>query len=222
VLRLYVPNDYKKEKRKKMKVPLKTKEHAYTRWRESGQNISETHRLLKKDGYNISRKVLFDWRASCHWEVRAARAEAEEKERKNASTDEVLLSCLISEKQRLEAYLKSLPEGEVNVNATREYNKILKDIKETRDRISNKLETPVSLTDPNAIVESLWSSISLKLAGLRNPDQCTSENIKDINAAMEAITKIMEKFAPEEKEEEEKEVTETAKNRIKAIYGLEI
>jgi len=206
-----------------MKVPLKTKEHAYTKWRESGQNISETHRLLKKDGYNISRKVLFDWRASCHWEVRAARAEAEEKERKNASTDEVLLSCLITEKQRIEAYLKSLPEGEVSVNATREYNKILKDIKDTRDRISNKeLETPVSLTDPNAIVESLWSSIALKLAGLRKPDQCTSENIKDINAAMEAITKIMEKFATGEKEEQEKEVTDSAKKRIKAIYGLEI
>jgi len=203
-----------------VKTPLKTIEHAYAVWRSNCQNVAETYRVLKDEGYDISRKVIFDWRAKYHWEQRAARSEAEEKERRNASKDEVLLSCLVSEKQRLEAYLNSLPQGDVGVQATREYNKTLKDIVEVRDRIHQK-ETAgdINLTDPASVVKNLWGAIAQKLAAMQNYEHCTADNIKDINESMEVIEKIMKKFTVDGGEQ--KEYTPETIQRIKQqVYGL--
>lgn len=120
-----------------MAAPTKTRELAYKVYRECGQNISETVRIMNSQhGYAVSRQSVTEWSKKYDWEARAATAEAEEKERKDAISNDALLSVLITQKKRYEKYFNALAIGSVDNQAIYAYNSILKTLLDIREKIS--------------------------------------------------------------------------------------
>lgn len=142
-------------------APAKSRELAYTTWRQCGQHITETARVLKRDhNYDISRQSLHSWKEKYDWEARAARAETEEKKRAEATSDDALLTVQLKQKKRYEDRFENLPLGEVDNQATYAYNHILKTILDIRERISGDNEIDIDrpkifLEDMEFIAETL-------------------------------------------------------------------
>ncbi|SPD73803.1 hypothetical protein PITCH_A1980006 [uncultured Desulfobacterium sp.] len=119
-----------------MAVPAETKELAYKVWRDHGQNLSETERVLNGEmGYVISRQSLHAWKTEYDWEGRAARAEAEERLLERESEADLLLLNCIKQRQRYETYFETLPVGTVDNNAVNTYNNILRNILNIRQKM---------------------------------------------------------------------------------------
>ena len=212
-----------------MKTPMRYIDLAYGIWKRCGQNISETRRILKsKHEFTVSRVSIRLWRGKYNWEVRAARAEAEEKYLEGATEDKALLLSLIKEKERLEDYLNNLPKGEISVQSTRAYNKVITSIVEVRERISveNKIENiPVEnyieIKEPQAVINTLWQAIEKKINLIvHDPGMVTAENVKDIKESMELIEKLTAKYCVKE-EKIVKNLSKETLEKIKTqIYGL--
>ncbi|MBP8644719.1 MAG: hypothetical protein KBH99_01195 [Syntrophobacteraceae bacterium] len=112
-----------------MSAKTQAREMAYRVWRECGQNLSETERLLKCDhGLPVSRQTLTEWSKKYDWESRAARAEALEMRKAEAFSDEAMLSALLDQKERYEAYFASLQVGQVDNQALFAYSGLLKNL----------------------------------------------------------------------------------------------
>lgn len=110
-----------------MAVPVETRELAYKIWREHGQNMSETERVMNNvHGFRISRQSLTKWSEKHDWQGRAARAEAEEKERMDATSDEALLSAILTQKKRCEKNIDAASPGQEFNQAIYAYNSVLK------------------------------------------------------------------------------------------------
>lgn len=111
---------YKKEAR----------DNAFKTWRRCGQNVEETLRELKKQGYSISKPTLYDWMAKYQWEDRAARADAEEQKVKDTdlSSEERVIADLIKQKEKYDLYFETLGPKEIDTNATYAYASLLKTI----------------------------------------------------------------------------------------------
>jgi hypothetical protein len=142
-------------------APAKSREFAYTTWRQCGQNITETARVLKRDhNYDISRQSLHAWKDKYDWERRAAQAETEEKSRTEETSDESLLTVLLKQKKKYEEYFESLSLGTVDNQAIYAYNNILKTLLDIRERISGDNEIDIDrpkifLEDMEFIAETL-------------------------------------------------------------------
>lgn len=110
-----------------MSVPVETRELAYKIWRERGQNMSETERVMNNEhGFRISRQSLIKWCEKYDWQGRAARAEAEEKERMDATSDEALLSAILTQKKNCEDNINAAGPGQEFNQAIYAYNSVLK------------------------------------------------------------------------------------------------
>lgn len=139
-----------------MAVPTKTRELAYKVYRECGQNISETVRVMNsKHGYAVSRQSVTEWSKKYDWEARAARAEAEEKEQAEATSDEALLTVLLTQKKKYETYFESLAVGSVDNQAIYAYNSILKTLLDIREKISDHAQGVVDIDRPKLFLEDM-------------------------------------------------------------------
>ena len=135
-------------------APAKSRELAYSIWRACGQNLTETARVLKRDhDYEISRQSLHEWKKKYGWEERAARAEAEEKDKADATSDEALLSVLLAQKKKYEDYFDTLDLGFVDNQAIYAYNNILKTLLDIREKISG--DKVVDIDRPKIFLEDL-------------------------------------------------------------------
>lgn len=103
------------------------RERAYGLWK-TCRNLSKVHRQLTRDGYVISRQSLHQWKTENDWENRAATAEAKAKLLAEATSAEAMITSLLTQKDRYEAYLDSLPVNEVDTQAVYAFNGILKTI----------------------------------------------------------------------------------------------
>lgn len=119
------------------------RELAYRLWRDCGQNLREAHRQLTGDefGHSASYKSMKKWKKKYEWEARAARVEAEEKRIADGSSDDGLLSALISQKNRYINYFDSLPAGKVDNQANYALVGLINGIQDLRER-QRKAETP--------------------------------------------------------------------------------
>lgn len=114
-----------------MAMDTELKELAYRLWRDNGRNLAKVERLLKADHRTpVSRQTLTEWRDSLGWADRAALAEAQEKELKDATSIETLLAALINRKKGYDSYFESLPIGKIDNQATYAYAGLLKRIAE--------------------------------------------------------------------------------------------
>ena len=171
-----------------MAVPAETKELAYKVWREHGQNLSETERVLNGElGYVISRQSLHAWKTEYDWENRAARAEAEGKRLEEESTGDSLLAFSLKQKQKYEAYFESLPVGKIDNSAVYAYNNILSKILDIRQRTETSqalaVDRPRVFLEDMEFVASVLKEIDpegLKILS-RNFDQVV-KRFKDENA----------------------------------------
>lgn len=135
-----------------MSAPPKTREMAYTVWRQCGHNLSEAVRVLDREhGYSISRQSLIEWKKKYDWEGRAARAEAEQQQQAEATSDTAIMAVLLKQKQKYEDYLESLPIGKVDHQAIYAFNNLLKTIVDIRSRGEN----PADIDRPKLFMEDL-------------------------------------------------------------------
>ena len=136
-----------------------TRELAYTIWREHGQNVVETVRVMNSEhGYVISRQSVTTWAAKYGWHDRAARAEAEEKNKAEKASDDSLLSALLNQKKKYEDYFDALSVGEVDNPAIYAYSKILKTLLDIRERISG--DKAVNIDRPKVFLEDMEFIVS--------------------------------------------------------------
>lgn len=135
-------------------APATSRERAYTVWRECGQNLTETARILKQDhDYEISRRSLQEWKKKYGWEERAARAEAEEISTQESTSDESLLTVLLAQKTKYEKYFNTLDLGVVDNQAIYAYNNILKTLLDIRDKLSG--DQVLNIDRPKLFLEDL-------------------------------------------------------------------
>lgn len=114
-----------------MAMDTELKELAYRLWRDNGRNLAKVERLLKAEHRTrVSRQTLTEWRDSLGWEERAALAEAQAKELKDATSIETLLAALISRKKGYDTYFENQPAGKIDNQATYAYAGLLKRIAE--------------------------------------------------------------------------------------------
>lgn len=119
-----------------MSAKAEARDIAYRTWCECGQNLSETERRLNQNGLPVTRQTLAEWREKYDWPGRAARTEASCKERKEATSDEAILSSLLMQKERYEEYFTSLQKGQVDNQALYAYSALLKTLVELRQGTS--------------------------------------------------------------------------------------
>jgi hypothetical protein len=142
-------------------APAESRERAYKVWRQCGQNITETARVLKRDyDYDISRQSLHSWKDKYDWERRAAQAEVESKQQTEATSDDALLTVLLKQKKKYEDYFDSLALGSVDNQAIYAYSNILKTLLDIRERLSGNNEIDIDrpkifLEDMEFIAETL-------------------------------------------------------------------
>lgn len=137
-----------------IEAPAKSRERAYEVWRQCGQNITETAKVLKHDhDYDISRQSLHAWKDKYDWEARAARAEAENKQQIESTSDDALLTVILKQKKKYENYFDSLALGTVDNQAVYAYNNILKTLLDIRERISGG--TIIDIDRPKIFLEDM-------------------------------------------------------------------
>lgn len=116
-------------------APAQSYERAYRVWRDCGQNLTETGRILAREhNYPISRRSLQEWKKKFGWEERAAREDAARGERQDAASDDSLLTVLLTQKKKYEQYFDTLALGAVDNQAIYAYNNILKTLLDIRER----------------------------------------------------------------------------------------
>ncbi len=137
-----------------MDAPAKSIETAFRVWRDCGQNVSETGRILARDhGYPISRQSLQEWKKKYGWAERAAREDAARDERRDAASDDSLLTVLLTQKKKYENYFETLPLGSVDNQAIYAYNNILKTLLDIRERTD--AGRSVNIDRPKLFLEDL-------------------------------------------------------------------
>ena len=217
-----------------MAVPAETKELSYKVWREHGQNLSETERVLNGElGYVISRQSLHAWKAEYDWENRAARAEAETKRLEKDSTGDSLLSFSIKQKQKYEAYFESLPVGKIDNNAVYAYNSILKtilDIREKADAVLPSQGTAQAtegneqrtIGTPQDAVCALEDAVERRLnIMLSQPDSVTMKAVQEMEKALALIGKLKLQYKAADDVSQKKNVDpETLKKIREEVYGI--
>ncbi len=118
-----------------MAQPHDMKILAYDIWRTCGQNLSECERLLKREhNFKVSRQTLTEWKEKYNWEDRAARADAEKIRQEEDISDGALLSALLGQKKKYEAYFENLPMGSIDNQAVYAYSNLLKKIVDIRPK----------------------------------------------------------------------------------------
>ncbi len=117
-------------------------ELAFQTWRASGQSVGQTIRTLKTEhDFAVSRPTLYEWIEKYHWKERAAMAEAEERQAKDAnlSGEEKMLAALVTQKERYEKYFANLGydkngRPEIDTQATYAYNNLIASLVSIRQR----------------------------------------------------------------------------------------
>ena len=214
-------------------APAKSYERAYQVWRECGQNITETARRLKRDhDYEISRQSLTEWRKKYGWEERAAREENDAQNRQEASSDDSMLSVLLTQKKKYEDYFETLALGAVDNQAFHAYNNILKMLLDIRDRTSASLNVAGSLPGgearviktPGDALDALQEAVEKKLNGmLADPGMLSLKIVKEVEKSLDLIDKMRAKYmGPEKKKDRKKQLDRETLQIIKSeIYGID-
>lgn len=108
-------------------------EMAFKVWREAGQNLVKTVKVLSRDhGYDITRQSLAKWRDEYSWERRAAAMAAEEQEQLEAMSDASILNSLLQRRRQYEAYFDTLKPGQIDNQAQYGLNSVLKTLIDIR------------------------------------------------------------------------------------------
>lgn len=136
-----------------MSAKAEARELAYNVWRECGQNLSETERVLNRDrDLPVTRQTLAEWRDKYDWPGRAARTECAESQKARGISDDALITALLAQKDRYEEYFESLTRGQIDNQALYAYSNILKTLVD----FANKKKTEVAEVDrPAVFLESL-------------------------------------------------------------------
>ena len=208
-----------------------TRELAYTIWREHGQNIVETVRVMNSEhGYVISRQSVTTWAAKYGWHDRAARAEAEEKALDQSTAVDSLLAFSLKQKKKYEEYFETLSVGQIDNGAVYAYNSILKTILEIRDKTDAGLtvETPGpadtrTINTPQDAVAALKEAVERKLnAMLASPDSINMRSVQETEKALALIEKMQTKYRTEtaKKETATDEDKKRLINEVDKILGV--
>ncbi len=166
-----------------MSVSVELRELAYTLWRDNHRNLTQVERRLKGEHKSpVSRVTLTKWRDEFGWEERAARAEAEAKELKEASAVETLLADLVARKREYDSYFETLAKGRVDNQATYAYAGLVKRIAE----VQQMQAAVVGFDRPKFFLKNLqWLALWLKA---NDPDglQVLARNIDSLSLAFKA------------------------------------
>ena len=217
-----------------MEVSLKYREIAYKIWRDNGQHIVNTVKILNRDhDYEITRQSLAKWRDEYEWEGRAARAEAAEKDRADAISDSSILDSLIEQRGRYEVYFKTLPPGKVDNAAIWPYNSVLKTIIDIKDKIEAKRKEGIKsesiglgvsrpIKTSQEATFALQDAIEYKLnMMLSQPDSFSMKAAKEIKAALELVEDMKAKYVPKDTDKTQKGLTKPTIDEMKArLLGL--
>ena len=108
---------------------LEARESAFQAYRECGGNVEATLRRLREIGYSLSKPTLYDWIRKFNFKERLARADLKAQEARDAAltTEEQLLSSLIQQKEKYEAYFDGLGRA-VDNQAQYAYTNLVKTI----------------------------------------------------------------------------------------------
>lgn len=91
----------------------------YQTWKECNQNLSATVRALKEKGFTaVTRQTLSKWVKDNNWEERAAREDATLQMVQASADEDTVIAELTEQKDRYVTYLRSLPAGKVDNQAT--------------------------------------------------------------------------------------------------------
>lgn len=215
-----------------MAVPAETKELAYKVWREHGQNLSETERVLNGElGYVISRQSLHAWKTEYDWENRAARAEAQARQMAKDSAGDSLLAYSIKQKQKYEDYFEGLPIGKIDNNAVYAYNSILKTILDIREKTDAVLSTGkaegqgidnVTIRTPEDAIGALETAVERKLnIMLSQPDSVSMRSVQEMEKALALIGKLKLQYKAADDVIRKKNVDpETLRMIREEVYGI--
>lgn len=214
-------------------IPSETREAAYAIWVESGQNLSECHRKMNGElDYVVSRQSLHAWKEKYNWEARAARAEAEEKNRKNATSNEALLVPLLKQKEKYEDYFDGLEVGKVDNQAVYGYNSILKTILDIKQKIEDRKkegETEsasgpgIIIKTPEDAIAALQTAVENKMnAMLSQTGSVSFKGVQEMEKALAMIEKMKTKYSSEEKTKEpaSKEDRQKLIDEVDKILGV--
>lgn len=115
------------------------KEKAFLFWYDT-RNDSEVVRLLKSNGYNITRTTIASWREKYSWETRADSIDIKKQAAQDVSIsfEESLLLDLQKQKERYDVYFDNLPSGKVDNQAMYVYNQLCEKLINLRNKINPK------------------------------------------------------------------------------------
>lgn len=211
-----------------------TRRLAYRLWQESNGNLSETVRQLAKEhGLGFSRQTISNWRNKYDWIL--SNPESGETKGEQTVEDDMLLSSLMSQKEKYDNYFAGLPDGEVDNKAISAYNGILKtivDIKQkqaARVRFGENESMPVSdsaasrkITSTPEAIQALFEAVEKKINHLLNqPAAVNLSIIKDMEKAIDLIEKMKVRYAAEAAEDKPSGLTAEAAAEIrKQILGI--
>lgn len=116
---------------------LELRELAFQLYYESGGNKELTLRKLQEKGYSISKPTLYDWIEKYNFDERMARLDHKAKTAKDAaalSIEDQLLTELLKQKEKYEAYFESLGH-KVDNQAVYAYSHLLNTILDIKTKI---------------------------------------------------------------------------------------
>ncbi|HEY3276390.1 MAG TPA: hypothetical protein VGJ94_07195 [Syntrophorhabdaceae bacterium] len=107
--------------------PPETIEMAYRMWRKCGRNVAMTIRELAGQGWKISNPTIFEWIEKYAWKERAAKAEGEEQEIKEAqcSALEKALLTLSRQQAKYEKWFEAAEATDIDPQVTYAYNSLV-------------------------------------------------------------------------------------------------
>ena len=115
------------------------REQAFLFWYDT-RNDSEVVRLLKSNGYNITRTTIASWREKYSWETRADSIDVKKQAAQDVSIsfEESLLLDLQKQKERYDVYFDNLPAGKIDNQAMYVYNQLCEKLINLRNKINPK------------------------------------------------------------------------------------
>lgn len=183
------------------------------------------------EGYVITRATLYEWMEKYDWQGRATRLEAEQIVMANATSDESILTPLLSQKTRYELYFDGLPVNEVDNQAVYGYNAILKTILEIREKMEDRKREGEVGSEPGGFtiktaadaVIALENVVNKKLnAMLSHKGAVSLKGVKEMEKALLLIDKMRAKYTKDSKDKSKPEgLTDKAALDIqKKILGM--
>ncbi|MEN6375338.1 MAG: hypothetical protein ABFD75_11250 [Smithella sp.] len=116
-----------------------TRELAFRVWREQGQNIEQTIKVMKRDhGIPITKPTIYSWIEKFNWKERATRAEVEEQRVADAvvSDEGKILSDLGKQKEKYERFFETLGDAGIDNQAIYAYTNLVKTIADIKSKTS--------------------------------------------------------------------------------------